>query len=81
MQSTVTGRNQVSIPARLARKLGIHRGSRVAWEETDEADCVLVRVLLDREQQLEALSGSGRRWLRDGVDPVGDLVRARASEE
>lgn len=35
MRSTVTGNNQLRIPAALARKLGIERGSRVAWEETD----------------------------------------------
>ena len=77
MRSTVTGRNQVSIPARLARKLGIRRGTRLAWEETGEPDCVRVRILPDRQELAVRVSGAGRRWLRPGADPVADLVRER----
>jgi AbrB family looped-hinge helix DNA binding protein len=80
MQSTVTGRNQISIPAKLARKMGIHRGSRLVWEETSEPDRLLVRVLPDRNELVERISGSGRRWLRPGADPVGELLRERANE-
>ena len=43
--STITERGQVSIPAALRKKMGLHSGQRLRWERISDREC---RVILDR---------------------------------
>jgi bifunctional DNA-binding transcriptional regulator/antitoxin component of YhaV-PrlF toxin-antitoxin module len=81
MITTVTGKNQVSIPAALARAHGIKPGWRVEWREGDADDELVMRLMPDRATLARQLRGAGRKWLAAGSDPVEELVRERASEE
>jgi len=47
LTSTITGKLQTTIPARLARKHGIKTGMRLEWLETGDASVITARVLPD----------------------------------
>ena len=47
LTSTVTGRLQTTIPARLARKHGIKTGMRLEWVETGDKAVITARILPD----------------------------------
>ena len=79
MITTVTGKNQVTVPAKLARQLDIKAGTRLEWEISDGA--LIVRPLLSRHELAAQLAGSGRGWLKADDDPIGDLLRERAEDE
>jgi bifunctional DNA-binding transcriptional regulator/antitoxin component of YhaV-PrlF toxin-antitoxin module len=81
MKTTVTGKNQVSIPARIARKHGIRPGCQLEWSEGSQPDELIVRVLPPREEAAQRLLGAGRRWLAAGADPVRGLVEERERDE
>lgn len=81
MITTVTGKNQITIPAKLARALGIKPGSRLNWQQSDEKDILYIRILPDRRTMAMSLMGVGRKYLKEGEDPVTELVKAREIEE
>ena len=65
MITTVTGKNQVTVPVDVAAKVGIHRGSRLEWKTTDRADIIEVRVLPDAAAIAASLLGRGAQDVRD----------------
>jgi bifunctional DNA-binding transcriptional regulator/antitoxin component of YhaV-PrlF toxin-antitoxin module len=80
MISTVTGKNQISIPAALARKHGVEAGWSVEWREGDAPDELVLRLVPDRKAVARRLHGAGRKLVVPGSDPVADLVGERAAE-
>jgi AbrB family looped-hinge helix DNA binding protein len=80
MITTVTGKNQVTIPAELARAFNIKAGTRLEW--TPEADGALrVKPLPSRGELARRLAGIGRPWLKPDDDPIADLIRERVIED
>jgi len=47
LTSTVTGKLQTTIPARLARKRGIKTGTRLEWIESGNGGVITARILPD----------------------------------
>jgi bifunctional DNA-binding transcriptional regulator/antitoxin component of YhaV-PrlF toxin-antitoxin module len=81
MQTTVTTKNMVTIPAELSRKMGITPGCRLEWlEPEDGSDVVTVRVIPTRGVRARRLQGAGRQWSPEG-DAVAELVAERMREE
>ena len=63
LTSTVTGRLQTTIPARLARRHGIKTGMRLEWIETGDNSTITAKILPDpiaglREAQAIAAKNS-----------------------
>ena len=76
MQTTVTTKNMVTIPAELSRKMGIIPGCRLDWQEPEVgSDEVRVRVIPPRAELARRLRGSGRKWA-----PERDSGRELAEE-
>ena len=80
MITTVTGKNQVTIPAALARELDIEPGTRLDWARTEDG-ALLAKPKPSRAQLVRQLSGRGRRYLRPGSTPIRDLIGERAQDE
>ena len=80
MITTVTGKNQITIPAKLASQLDIQPGTRVDWS-LGEDGVLIVRPLPSRGELARQLAGIGRSWLPAGADPVADLIDERARED
>jgi AbrB family looped-hinge helix DNA binding protein len=80
MITTVTGKNQVTIPAELARDLEIAPGTRLDWSKAGD-DRVIIRIVPSRAELARQLAGRGRKYLRAGSDPVQDLIDDRVRED
>jgi AbrB family looped-hinge helix DNA binding protein len=81
MTSVVTGKNQVTIPAEVARALGIHRGSHVEWEVVAKRRQAVLKVQPSRGELARAVCGIGRRYLKPGDDPIADLIADRIGDD
>jgi len=80
MITTVTGKNQITIPAKLARQLGIQPGQRIDWSV--EQDGVLkARLLPSRAELARQAAGMGKAWLPEGEDPIAALIEERQNAD
>ena len=68
MITTVTGKHQITIPAKLAAAMGVVPGSRLEWQPSNQPAVIRVRVLPDRKAIANGLLGAGRPYL--GTAPV-----------
>jgi AbrB family looped-hinge helix DNA binding protein len=80
MITTVTGKNQITIPAKLARELGIAPGTRLDWTKGGDGTLV-IKLIPNRAELARRLAGRGRRHLRQGSNPIRDLVEDRVRED
>lgn len=69
----------MSIPPDILREFNIHPGSRLEWGRTGEG-AIIVKLLPSRGEMARQLMGAGKRWLKPGVDPIGDLIRERGQD-
>jgi len=80
IRSTITGKNQITIPAAIVRELELTPGMQLEWE-LDENHSVNVRPVMSRYELAKKLEGSLRYILKPGDDPIGDLIRERVEED
>jgi len=80
MTTTVTKSNQVSIPPDIVREFDIHPGTRLEWAKGGEG-AIIVKPLRNRGEMARQLMGAGKRWLKPGADPIGDLMREREQDD
>lgn len=80
VKTVVTGKNQVTIPAALARELNIKAGTELEWELSEDRSLIL-RPVESREDMIRRLEGILRPYLKPGDDPIGDLIRERIEED
>lgn len=80
MITTITGKNQVTLPAKLVKALGLTPGTELEWEIGPNRT-LIARPRPTRAQRAAALWGAGRKYLRPGSDPVGDLIAERLQDE
>jgi AbrB family looped-hinge helix DNA binding protein len=78
--TTVTESNQVSVPPDIAREFDIHPGTRLEWAKTGEG-VITIKPVPSRGELARQLLGAGRRWLKPGTDPIGDLIREREEDD
>lgn len=82
MITTVTGKNQVSIPAVLAQELGLKPGSRIDWHRGAVADQLVCRILPHPVDVATSLQGAGRQHLKPGkLHPLVALHEERDRED
>ena len=79
-RATVTGKNQITIPAAIARALHIEPGMQLEFELDDE-QTLIVRPVESRAEKVRRLEGMLRPYLPPGEDPVADLIREREEED
>ena len=80
MITTITGKNQVTLPAEIVKALGLTPGTQLDW--SIGADRTLIATPQpNRAQRAAALYGVGRKYLRPGVDPVADLIAERVQDD
>ena len=79
MLTTVTSKNMVTIPAEIARRMGIRPGYRLDWQPVEGEEQILVRVIPDRSELARRLLGAGREFAPER-DAVAELIQERAAE-
>ena len=80
MITTVTGKNQVTIPAKLAKQLDIQNGTRLDWSAA-KPDTILIRILPRRGVLARQLAGMGQEWLTEDDDPIRELIIERQQDD
>lgn len=79
MITTITGKNQVTLPAEIVKALDLTPGTQLEWRIGPQGT-LIATPRPTRAQRAEAFMGSGRKYLRPGSDPVGGLIAERAEE-
>ena len=80
MITTVTGKNQVTLPSQIVRALKLEPGVKLDWF-IDSDNTLRARRIASRQELASELAGRGRKFLRSGHDPVADLIAERTREE
>lgn len=82
MTTTITGRNQITIPAALVEQMELKPGTRIEWLPGDAADEFVCRVVPDPARLAAKLRGAGRVYLKAGSrHPIDALVAERSEDE
>lgn len=81
MITTVTGKNQITIPAAIANRIGLKSGSRIDWQMGSKPDEILCVVLPDPSVLAASLRGAGKRFVKPGQDPSAALLAERSADE
>ncbi|MCE7938493.1 MAG: AbrB/MazE/SpoVT family DNA-binding domain-containing protein [Chloroflexi bacterium CFX6] len=79
MITTITGKNQVTLPADIVKALELTPGTQLEWVIGPDRT-LIATPLPTRARLAAALMGAGRKYLRPGSDPVRDLIAERAEE-
>lgn len=80
MITTVTQKNMVTIPADVARALGIKPGYKLDWLPVEGKDEIIIRVIPDRAELARRLMGKGAH-LAPGRDVIAELDEERERED
>lgn len=81
MITTVTGKNQITIPAAIANRIGLKNGSRIEWHLSSNPDEIRCILLPEPATLAANLRGAGKRFLKPGQDPGADLLAERADDD
>lgn len=81
MTTTLTGKNQVTVPAEIAQKLGLQPGAQFDWALGDRPNRIVITIKPTRTQLLERVRSIGRAARKEGQDPIGDLIREREQDD
>jgi len=79
MSTTLTGKNQVTIPAAIAREMNLEPGSRLEWLKGDVPGVIIIKVLPSRRQLLARAQEIGAELKKEfpDWDPIADLIAER----
>jgi AbrB family looped-hinge helix DNA binding protein len=81
MTTTLTGKNQITVPAEIARKLGLQTGARFDWAVSDQPNQIVITIRPTRRQLLDRVRAIGRRYGKPGQNPIADLIREREEDD
>jgi bifunctional DNA-binding transcriptional regulator/antitoxin component of YhaV-PrlF toxin-antitoxin module len=81
MTTTLTGQNQITIPAKLAKRYSLKPGSRLEWKPGRSGDEIICRVLPEPALLASELRGAGKKYLKEGSrHPLEILEQERELE-
>lgn len=80
IRSTITGKNQITIPAAIVRELELEPGMQLEWE-IGETRAVVVRPVESRAELARRIQGKWRHLFPPDYDPIAELIREREEED
>jgi bifunctional DNA-binding transcriptional regulator/antitoxin component of YhaV-PrlF toxin-antitoxin module len=83
MSTTITGKNQVTIPADLVREMGLEPGTQLEWLKGDLPGVIIVKVEPSIRQRLAEIRAMGAEHKRNnpGRDLIAELIAERERED
>ncbi len=81
MITKITGKNQVTVPAKIVAQAKIKPGSRLDWRQTKRKHILEVRILPDKATLATELRGRGSKYKNQNTNTVANLIRERATDE
>jgi AbrB family looped-hinge helix DNA binding protein len=79
MITTLTGKNQVTVPAEIARELHLEPGSKLDWKVGKKPGTIVIEVKPSIRQMLDRAQELGR--LVKNRDLVEELIKMREEED
>lgn len=80
MITTVTGKNQITIPVRIVRALDIQPGTRLDWS-VDDQGALVVEILPHRGVLARRAAGMAKEWVDAKSNPIDDLITERVRDD
>lgn len=80
MVTTVTGKNQITIPATLARELKITTGTRLEWSKGEGTDIVHLRIKPSADSRVRELRDLGTPYRAKAKKLHADLRQMREED-
>jgi bifunctional DNA-binding transcriptional regulator/antitoxin component of YhaV-PrlF toxin-antitoxin module len=81
MTTTLTGHNQITVPAKLAKRFSLKPGTRIEWKDGGAPDEIICRILPDAKSLAEGLRGGGKKYLESAArHPLQALQEEREME-
>ena len=71
MTTTLTGKNQVTVPVEITQRLGLAPGTQFDWAVGNRPNKIVITIKPTRKQLLERVRALGRKARRPGEDPIG----------
>ena len=81
MITKVTGKNQVTIPAKLARELSIVPGTELEWSRAEEEATIRIRVRPSTDQILLRIQEMAAPYRAKAKEMLEDLQRMRDEDD
>jgi bifunctional DNA-binding transcriptional regulator/antitoxin component of YhaV-PrlF toxin-antitoxin module len=83
MSTTLTGKNQVTIPAELVREMGLEPGTKLEWLKGDTPGVIIIKVQPSIRQLLRRAREIGTELKRQNPawDPIAELDAERERED
>ena len=79
MTSTITMKNQTTLPASIVARAGIAAGYRLEWSLAKNGE-LRAKPIPPLEEVVKSLRGRGKKLLRKGRSAVADLIEDRSNE-
>ncbi len=80
IRATITGKNQITIPAAIVRELELEPGMQLEFE-VGERRTIQLRPVETRAELARRIQGKWRHLFPPDSDPIGDLIREREEED
>ena len=83
MSTTLTGKNQVTIPAELVREMGLEQGAKLEWLKGDLPGVIIIKVQPSVRQLLKRAREIGAQMKKEHPDwdPIAELMAERERED
>ena len=84
MTTSLTGKNQVTVPAAIVKQLGLEPGAKLDWSVGDEPGLITIRVQPSRQERLRRIQEIGaqiKAQMPKDWDPIAELVAWREEED
>jgi len=78
MTTTLTGKNQVTVPAEIARQFGLEPGSKLDWSAGKTPGTIVIQVQMSKRQMLDRVQEIGRTWKNRNL--VEELIKEREKD-
>jgi antitoxin component of MazEF toxin-antitoxin module len=79
MTTTITMKNQVTLPASIVAQAGLAAGFRLEWSLAKNGE-LRAKPVPPLEQVVKSLRGRGKKFLPKGRSAVADLIEDRSNE-
>ncbi len=80
-KSSLTGKNQVTVPAEIVAAAGIEKGSQFVWTLGDQPNELRIKLLPSRAQAIREIEEISKKYRGQGKRVLAELANARRRED
>lgn len=81
MTTKVTGKNQITIPAKIAREYDIHPGTELAWNKGTDDNTIMIKIMPSVDEQLDRIREDVAKYNINADSALAELQRMRDEED